>query len=622
MPPGNRRGNSPFALLGVLLCATGWLAGQSTSRSREPARSGGRQEALVRVGPPVLRPPVPATGGEGVRIAIGPPPGAEIRGYAVELSFLDAQSGAWSEPSRALTRILRGSTVRETLPAELFSGAGPGRDRWRLRARSLEPPGEWSAWVEFQIVPPLRDLSRRAPTRETPGRAIPSRPAGEPEGTVRTIPPSMRRIPPSGIEPKSTKVLPTPEVQAWSWNAVKQEGAWVNLLSMSQAEKVQLRWKPVAAAEAGHWELRVGPKTGTFETAQVIHDGLVEMPASGQEWRAFDVDISDYPVKGSPRRYIAVRQAHYPASNPVEIRVGEPNKLAGLLGSVRVAAIEPAGAVVEGPEGASPAFQPGNHVEVFFDYKLLKAYGGRIYPILLDENEKVSSRNYWESTAPLQGTQGKASSRMTLKCPSSTSPVVHVGSILYTVTDATGKEAFKGVAVLPRKLVFRCKYSHARDDRNEILVAAPPNPSSGSVPVTMSFHSKPDCNCDYGRYNLSYPVYRSVAKGETARLFSYLLREDGKPVRDKNQCGSDIPEHNGYGFELTGGKLSGTLITGHGDAVFCRPPSTPGWGPVYKITGLRVELRKHPGWNMCQNPENMPLLASDTFPLDLTVVCK
>ncbi|HEV8377072.1 MAG TPA: hypothetical protein VGR38_12655 [Candidatus Polarisedimenticolia bacterium] len=592
-----------------------------------------------------------------MRIVIGPPSGAEIRGYVVELSWLDHENERWSESSRALTRILRGSVARETLPYEWFSRAAAGRDRWRLRARSLEPPGEWSGWIEFQVAG-SRGISRATPLGEVRRRGESSPPPGD-RGTALTLPPSMRRPPPtrerrpagaeegrssstgparrtpslssllrsatgdSSTNAKIAPKLPTPEVKAWTWNAVKQEGAWVNLLSLSQAETVQLRWKPVQKkAEAGHWELRAGPKTGTFESAQVIHDGLIEMPGPGQEWRAFQVDLSQYPVKGSPRRYVAVRQAHFPTSAPVEIRVGEPSKLAHLLGSVKVASVDTPAWVVEGPAGSSPTFQPGNHVKVVFDYQLLKPFGGRIYPILLDENDRVSSRNYWEASEPLQGTQGKASSRMTLKCPDSMSPVARVGSILYTVTDASGKEAFKGVAPLPHLLVFRCKFSPARDDRTEILVAAPPHPSSGSLPVTMTFHSTPDCNCDYGRFNLEYPVYRSVKQGETVRLFSYLLREDGKPVRDKNQCGSDIPEHNGYGFELTGGKLSGTLLTSHGDAVYCRPPTTPGWGPIYKIKGLRVELRKHPGWNMCQNPESMPLLASDTLPLDLTVVCK
>ena len=345
------------------------------------------------------------------------------------------------------------------------------------------------------------------------------------------------------------------------------------------------------------------------------------MPAPGQEWRSFQIDLGAYPVKGSPRRYVAVRQAPYPVSAPVEIRFGEPDRTATPQGFVKVAGVEAAASVIPGPLSAK--FEAGKYVTVRFAYKLLKPAGGRIFPALVDENGKISPRNYWEATTALQGLQGIATSRMTLTCPTSTAPVVRVPAILYTVTNPAGDKLFNGVAKLPRTLLFTCPFSPVRTDRNEIAVAAPPKPSAGKLKVEMSFHASPDCNCDYGRFNLEYPIYRSVKAGETMRLFSYLLREDGKPILEKNQCGTVVPESNGHGFEWVGGKLGGTVHSGHYDAVFCRDAATaPGWGPSYRITGIRVELRRHNGWGMCQSPESMDLVASDTFPLDLMVVCQ
>ena len=213
------------------------------------------------------------------------------------------------------------------------------------------------------------------------------------------------------------------------------------------------------------------------------------------------------------------------------------------------------------------------------------------------------------------------SSRMTITCPTQSATEVRVGSVHYVVTDASDNEVFKGVAPLPQEMVFRCPYTPARSDRNEILFSEVPDKTAGTLPITMTFHQKPDCDCNYGRENINYRVYVAVNKGEKARLFSYLLRDDGKPVMVNWQNVKMIPENNAYGFVLEGGKIQPTIK--YYDAVYCRPASSPGWGPSYRIKGIRVELRKQDGTSVYGlNPWDMKLLATDTYPVDIEVVCK
>ncbi|HEV8336996.1 MAG TPA: hypothetical protein VGR67_11300 [Candidatus Polarisedimenticolia bacterium] len=643
--PGRMRRGIALVLGSWLAAATLGLGAQRDSRAFAGGRAVSR-EARKGTGPPRVEMPRGTSGR--MDLVIHPPRGATIRRYAVELSAWDAASRRWREPSPQARRTLSGPEGKESLDAGWFSAAAPGSVRWRLRARCADPPGPWSDWLEFQpgfrgdrvirrLAPPA-GRSPVVPNRAAPpstgseGRVPAFRPAAE--GREQSAPLSRppRRPPPfvkrgtggsagagSGAGPVA---LAAPRIEAWSWNVLTQEGSWTDHLSVDEAGVLQLRWKPASSgAGSALWELRAGNPSAGFQTAPLLCQASIEPPASGQEWRTFQIDLGAYPVKGAPRRYVAVRQAPYPVSSPVEIRFGEPDRAAAPQGVVKVAGIDTAARVIQGPLSAK--FEAGKYVTVSFAYKLLKPAGGRIFPALLDENGKISPRNYWEASGTLEGLQGIAQSRMTLTCPKSSAGVVRVPAVLYTVTNPAGDKIFNGVAKLPRTLLFTCPSSPVRTDRNEIAVAAPPKPAAGKLTVAMSFHASPDCNCDYGRFNLEYPIYRSVKAGETMRLFSYLLREGGKPILEKNQCGTVVPESNGLGFEWVGGKLGGTVYSGHYDAVFCRDAAAaPGWGPSYRITGIRVELRRHNGWGMCQSPESMDLVASDTFPVDLMVVCQ
>lgn len=74
---------------------------------------------------------------------------------------------------------------------------------------------------------------------------------------------------------------------------------------------------------------------------------------------------------------------------------------------------------IKGPDAEDADFVTSpvqNYIDVVFEYRFSEAPGGRLYPALIDATGEASGRNLWE-WAPLKGSKGRTTARMTVTCP-------------------------------------------------------------------------------------------------------------------------------------------------------------------------------------------------------------
>jgi len=190
---------------------------------------------------------------------------------------------------------------------------------------------------------------------------------------------------------------------------------------------------------------------------------------------------------------------------------------------------------------------------------------------------------------------------MTLTCPSSNSPFIHVAKVHYTVTNSTGGKVMTGVAELPREYVFLCPYTNNHDgdqpDRFDIRFTTPPDITSGTVSL------KPSAS----RLFIKYDIWATIPAGEEVYHGIQIIRDGNMAASETGEWFKIWTLNNVYASSKLG--YSGKAW------ISCDPPGSASYVPTFRVTAIRELFRKG-------SPENGPIVASATYPTDILVKCE